>query len=139
MTLQWIKNSSHFVPHEPVVIDSGESISLELDNSAEDDFNKGNQLASDQPDINHADIGGGGELLHHTDEESRGHQHHGEVHSNHGLEIDRPKEGGGVADTQEEEGGQVGGQQLLHQPPLELHLHLYTLVFIHYKNWVRTA
>ena len=49
-----------------MVIDKGFR-SHELDTSGQYDLNKGNQLASDQPDINHADIGGGGELLHDTE------------------------------------------------------------------------
>ena len=41
--------------------------SLQLNECKQDDLNKGNQLASNQPDINHADIGGGREFLHHTE------------------------------------------------------------------------
>ena len=33
--------------------------------------------------------------------------------------------GGGVADTEEEEGGKVGGQQLIDNSPLKLYLHFY--------------
>ena len=62
------------------------------------------------------------------DEERGGDQHHGEVHGDGGLEVESLEVGGGVADTEEEEGGKVGGQQLIDESPLELHLHLYTLV-----------
>ena len=44
------------------------------------------------------------------DEECGGDQHHGEVHSDGGLEVERLEVGGGVADAEEEEGGKVGGQ-----------------------------
>ena len=34
--------------------------------------------------------------------------------------------GGGVADTEEEEGGKVGGQQLIDNSSFKLYLHFYT-------------
>ena len=37
--------------------------------------------------------------------------------------------GGGVADTEEEEGGKVGGQKLIHKSPLEPYLHFYAFLF----------
>ena len=60
------------------------------------------------------------------DEECGGDQHDSEVHSHGGLEVESLEVSGGVADTEEEEGGKVGGQQLIDNPPLELHLHFYT-------------
>ena len=60
------------------------------------------------------------------DEERGGDQHHGEVHGDGGLEVESLEVGGGVADTEQEEGGEVGGHQLIDESPLELHLHLYT-------------
>ena len=61
------------------------------------------------------------------DEECGGDQHHGEVHSHGGLEVERLKVGGGVADTEEEEGGKVGGQQFIGNSSFELYLHFYAL------------
>ena len=62
------------------------------------------------------------------DEECGGDQHHGQVHRHGGLEVERLEVGGGVADAEEEEGGKVGGQQLIDKSPLELYLHFYTLL-----------
>ena len=62
------------------------------------------------------------------DEKCGGDQHHSEVHSDGGLEVESLEVGGGVADTEEEEGREVGRHQLIDESPLELHLHLYTLV-----------
>ena len=61
------------------------------------------------------------------DEECGGDQHHGEVHSHGGLEVERLEVGGCVADTEEEDGGKVGGQQFIGNSSLELNLHFYTL------------
>ena len=57
------------------------------------------------------------------DEKCGGDQHHGQVHGDGGLEVESLEVGGGVADTEEEEGGKVGGQQLIDKSPLELYLH----------------
>ena len=62
------------------------------------------------------------------DEKCGGDQHHGQVHGDGGLKVESLEVGGGVADTEEEEGGKVGGQQLIDKSPLELDFHLYTLV-----------
>ena len=40
------------------------------------DLSKGNQLAEDEPDVNHLDVRGGGQALHLADED-RGHHQHG--------------------------------------------------------------
>ena len=62
------------------------------------------------------------------DEESCSHQHDGEVHCHGGLEIERFEVSGGVADTEEEEGGKVGGQQLIDESSLEFYLHFYAKI-----------
>ena len=59
------------------------------------------------------------------DEKCGGDQHHGQVHGDGGLEVESLEVGGGVADTEEEEGGKVGGQQLIDKSPLKLYLHFY--------------
>ena len=61
-------------------------------------LSKRDQLAKDKPDINHLDIGSGGQLLIDTDEDCGQHQHGRQVHTQgsfkkHGLE-----ECGGIGD-----------------------------------------
>ena len=60
-------------------------------------------------------------------EESGGHQKYGQVDCHRGLKIVILEECGGVGHQQQEEGGEVGGQQLVGQPPLEHYLHLQTV------------
>ena len=43
-------------------------------------LSKGDELAEDKPEVNHLGIGGEGQLLHHTCEDCRHHQHVGQVH-----------------------------------------------------------
>ena len=61
------------------------------------------------------------------DEECCGDQHHSKVHRHRGLKVERFEKGGGIGDEEQEEGGEVGGQQLVDQPPLEHYLHLQTI------------
>ena len=58
------------------------------------------------------------------DEESGGDQQNGQVDCHCCLKVERFEECGGVGHQQQEEGGEVGGQQLVGQPPLEHDLHL---------------
>ena len=60
-------------------------------------------------------------------EESGGDQQYGQVDCHCGLKVERFEECGGVGHQQQEEGGEVGGQQLVGQPPLEHDLHLQTV------------
>ena len=62
-------------------------------------------------------------VLHPPDEESGGDQQNGQVDCHCGLEVERFEECGGVGHQQQEEGGEVGGQQLVGQPTLEHYLH----------------
>ena len=41
---------------------------------------KGNKLSKNEPNVNHLDIGGGGQRLGHADEEGGQHQQRGQVH-----------------------------------------------------------
>ena len=123
------------------MIDGGCS-SLELEGGEEDDLNEGHQLTIDEPDVHQAHVGGWGELLHHTetdntrlypteldcqpDKECGGHQHHRQVDSHRGLEVEGLEMCGGVTDAEQKEGGQVGGEQLVDQSPFELDLHFDT-------------
>ena len=60
------------------------------------------------------------------DKEGGGDQHHGKVHRQRRLKVERFEKGGGVGDEEQEEGGEVGGQQLIDQATLEHYLHLQT-------------
>ena len=60
------------------------------------------------------------------DEECGCDQQYGQVDRHCRLEVERFEECGGVGHQQQEEGGEVGGQQLIGQPPLEHYLHLQT-------------
>ena len=91
-----------------------------------DHLSKGDQLEEYEPDVNHLWIGGEGQLLHHADEDGRHHQHIGQVHGEGGLKVDWLKEGGGKADHQKKEGGEVGGHHLAHDLPLQDNPHRYT-------------
>ena len=58
------------------------------------------------------------------DEEVSSYKHDRKVDSHSSLEIKRFEECCGVCDQQEEEGGEVGGQQLIGDSPLKYNLHL---------------
>ena len=66
------------------------------------------------------------QLLHHTDEDGRHHQHVGQVHGEGGLKEERLEEGGGEGDHEEEEGGEVGGQHLTCDLSLQEYPHPYS-------------
>ena len=67
----------------------------EIFNSCEqDNFSKGNQLANDQPDVDHLGVRGGGQALHLADEDGRQHQHSGQVHTEGRLEEEWLEEAG---------------------------------------------
>ena len=85
---------------------------------SKDHLSEGNKLAEYQPDVDHLGVGGEGQLLHHTDEDGRHHQHVGQVHCEGSLKEERLEEGGGKGDHEQEEGGEVGGQHLTHDLPL---------------------
>ena len=56
-------------------------------------------------------------------EECSSDQQYGKVDCYRGLKVVILEECGGVGHQQQEEGGEVGGQQLVGQPPLEHYLH----------------
>ena len=84
----------------------------------ERDLCKWNQLREDEPDINHLDIGGGRQRLGHADEEGGQHQLRGQVHRHHRLEEEGLEEVGGVHDGEDEDCGEVGGEDLIDYPPI---------------------
>ena len=61
------------------------------------------------------------------DEKSGGDQQYGEVDSDSSFKVDGLEEGCGITHENQEEGGEVGSQQLVGQPPLEHYLHLQTI------------
>ena len=61
------------------------------------------------------------------DKEVGGHQHHREVDSHCCLKIELFEECCGVSDQKKEDGGEVGGQELVHDASLEHNLHLETI------------
>ena len=65
----------------------------------EDDLSKGNHLAENEPDVDHLDVGGGGQALHLADEDRRHHQHCCQVHAEGCLKEERLEESGGKGDS----------------------------------------
>ena len=49
--------------------------SVVLHSSEKNNLGKGNHLTKDEPNVNHLDVGGGGQALHLADEDGRHHQH----------------------------------------------------------------
>ena len=82
------------------------------------DLCKRNQLSKDQPDVDHLDIGGGGQRLGHADEEGGQHQQRRPVDRHHRLKEERLEEVGGVDNTQDEKGGKEGGEELIDDPSI---------------------
>ena len=91
-------------------------------------LSKGDELAEDKPEVNHLGIGGEGQLLHHTREDRRHHQHVCQVHCQGSLEEVGLEEGGGKGDHHEQDGGQVGAHHLAQDLPPEDNGHTYTLL-----------
>ena len=112
-------------------------LSIKLLNSQEDHLNEGNELSKDQPDVHHPDIGGGGQLPHHTDEQGGHHQHHSQVDCQGSLKEEGFEECGAVGDAKEEDGGEVGGQQFIGQSSLEHQLHGHSFLHMVYKSETR--
>ena len=75
-----------------------------LDGSEEDDLGKGNQLAEDEPDVDHLDVGRRWQHLHLPDEDGRRHQHYCQVCREGGLKEDWLEVGGGKGDQDEKDG-----------------------------------
>ena len=97
---------------------------------SEDHLGKGNQLAEDQPDVDHLWKGGGGQFLHHADEDGRHHQHCCQVHTQGRLKEERLEEGGGKGDGRQKNGREVGGHHLTCDFPLHDKNHTYTFLSI---------
>ena len=87
--------------------------------SAEYNLYERDELAANEPDINHLDVGRWGQLFHDASEDGRHHQHRGQVDRHRRLEVKGLEEGCGVGGEDEEEGGHVGRQHLRGHHPLE--------------------
>ena len=87
--------------------------------SLENDLREGNQLAEDEPVVDHLGGGGGGQALHLADEDRRHHQHGCEVDAQGCLEVDRLEQGCGKGDQGQEDGGEEGRHHLAHHLPLQ--------------------
>ena len=90
-------------------------------------LNKWNQLAEDEPVVDHLGGRGGGQALHLADEDRGHHQHGGQVHAEGRLEEERLEEGGGKGDGDEEEKGKEGGHHLACDLSLQNHFHTQTV------------
>ena len=88
---------------------------------------EGNQLAENKPDVNHFEVGGEGQLLHHAREDRRHHQHVRQVHRQGSLKEEGLEEGGGKGDHHEEDGGQVGAHHLTQDLSPQHNGHTYSL------------
>ena len=99
-----------------------------LDGSLDQGESKGDEEAEDQPDVDHLGVRGWRQLLDLAREDGRHHQHDGQVHREARLKVDCLEEGGGVGGDQQEQGGQVGGQHLRLDLPLQVDHHVHLLV-----------
>ena len=83
---------------------------------------EGDQLAEDEPDVDHLDVGRRGQALGHADEQGRDHEEHGDVGGDKPFEEKLLEVVGHVADDVDDQGRQEGGQDDAQQPPLDCHL-----------------
>ena len=86
------------------------------------------ELAKYQPNVNHFGVGGGGQLLHHTGEDGRHHQHVRQVHAYSCLKVELLEKGCGKGDDDEQDGGQIGAHHLTRDLPSQNHCHLDSLL-----------
>ena len=101
-----------------------------FDGSLDQGEGKGDEEAEDKPDVDHLGVRRWWKLLDLAGEDGRHHQHDGQVHSEARLKVDWLEEGGGVGDTQQEQGGQVGGQHLRLDLPLQGDHHVHLLLLL---------
>ena len=101
--------------------------SVVLHGSEKNDLGEGNHLAKDEPDVNHLDVGGGGQALHLANEDGGHDQHGGQVHAQGCLKEERLEEGGGKGDCSQKKGREVGGHHFTCDLPLHHNNHAYPL------------
>ena len=88
------------------------------------------ELSKNEPDIDHLDVGSFGEGTRHTDEQGRENQLGSQIHSNNSFKKEILEEVCSIDNGENEKGGEVGGQQLVENPPFEHHCHHNTRVGI---------
>ena len=98
-------------------------------------LNKWNQLSEYEPDVDHFDIGGGGQRLGHTDEEGGQHQQRGQVHCNLSLKEEWFEEVGGVDNTDDEDCREVGGEELIDDPSVHDNLQINSLIYVTWQSF----
>ena len=91
---------------------------------------KWDKKAEDKPDVDHLDVRGGGQFLYLAHEYGRHHQHDGQVHGDYIAKEVFVKENGGEGDEEQEYGGEVGGQKLCGNLPLELQGHVNHVAYL---------
>ena len=84
----------------------------------ENDLGKGNELAKDEPDVHHLDVGGGRETASHTDEQGGEDQEGGQVDSDDGFEEKLLEKVGAVDDDHDEKGRDINCHDGIHHPSL---------------------
>ena len=95
----------------------------ELQGCYEHHLNKWNQLAEDEPVVDHLGGRGGGQALHLADEDGRHHQHGGQVDAQGSFKEEGLEEGGGKSDGQQKEGREVSGHNFADELPLHHNQH----------------
>ena len=97
--------------------------------SREEHLNKGNTETEDQPDVDHLDIGGGGEVPGNTDEQGEQGQDDGHVDTDGSVEEGRLLVvEGGVANDVEQECREEDGHDDGHGPPSKSDDHSHALL-----------
>ena len=94
-------------------------------------LSEGDQLAEDQPVVDHLGIRCDWQFLHNADEDGCHHKHVGKVHSQGGLEEERLEEGCGKGDHHEENRGEVGRHHFTLYLSLQHNGHLYSIFWLH--------
>ena len=86
--------------------------------SVENDLGKGNELAKDEPDVHHLDVGGGRETASHTDEQCGEDKEGGEVDRDNGFKEKLLEKVGAVDNDQDEEGRDINSHDSIHHTSL---------------------
>ena len=102
-----------------------------LDCRSQDYFKEGDNQAEDQPDVDHLHVRSGRQLHNLAGEDGGHHQHDGQVHGDGVAKQALVKEDGDKCDEEQQDGGEVGGQQLCGNLPLQFQGHVH-----HVAVWI---
>ena len=105
-------------------------LQVAFDCSLDQGEGEGDEEAEDKPEVDHLGVRCWWKLLDLAGEDGRHHQHDSQVHCEARLKVDRLEEGGGVGDDQQEQGGEVGGQHLRLDLPLQGDHHVHLLLLL---------